>query len=100
MYAGRIIERGPVERIMAAPLHPYTAGLLSSTVHGQSREHDIDAIPGSPPDMRRLPTGCAFAPRCPRRRDGCRSGIPAERFPEPGRMAACIAVDAPELVDA
>ncbi|MGE0222273.1 MAG: ABC transporter ATP-binding protein [Acetobacteraceae bacterium] len=100
MYAGRIIERGPVARIMANPLHPYTAGLLASTVHGQPRDQDIDAIPGSPPDMRRLPTGCAFAPRCPRRREGCRSAVPAERYPEPGRMAACIAVDAPELVDA
>ncbi len=95
MYAGRIIESGPVGRIMADPLHPYTAGLLSSTVHGQPRDQDIDAIPGSPPDMRRLPTGCAFAPRCSRRRDGCRTAIPAERFPEPGRMAACIAVEEP-----
>ena len=97
MYAGRIIESGPVGRIMADPLHPYTAGLLSSTVHGQPRDQDIDAIPGSPPDMRRLPTGCAFAPRCSRRRDGCRTAIPAERFPEPGRMAACIAVEEPAL---
>jgi oligopeptide/dipeptide ABC transporter ATP-binding protein len=47
--------------------HPYTAGLLASTVHGQPRERDIDAIPGSPPDLRRLPPGCSFAPRCPRR---------------------------------
>ena len=95
MYAGRVIESGPVGRIMSDPLHPYTAGLLSSTVHGQPRDQDIDAIPGSPPDMRRLPTGCAFAPRCSRRRDGCRTAIPAERFPESGRMAACIAVEEP-----
>lgn len=100
MYAGRVVEYGPVERILAAPLHPYTAGLLASTVHSQSRGHNIDAIPGSPPDMRQLPTGCAFAPRCSRRRDGCRSAVPAERYPEPRRMVACIAVDAPALVDA
>ena len=43
--------------------------------------------------MRRLPTGCAFAPRCSSRRDGCRATVPAERYPEPGRMAACIAVE-------
>lgn len=93
MYAGRVVESGPVARIMANPLHPYTAGLLASTVHGQPRDRDIDAIPGSPPDMRRLPSGCGFAPRCPQRRDGCRDSIPAERYPEPGRMAACIAID-------
>jgi peptide/nickel transport system ATP-binding protein len=98
MYAGRIVESGPVERIMAAPLHPCTSGLLASTVHGQPRDRDIDAIPGSPPDMRRLATGCAFAPRCPRRRDGCTAAIPTERHPEPGRMAACIAVDEPAYV--
>ena len=97
MYAGRIIESGPVDRILADPLHPYTAGLLASTVHGQPRDRDIDAIPGSPPDMRRLPVGCAFAPRCARRRDGCMASVPAERYPEPGRMAACIAVDTPAM---
>jgi peptide/nickel transport system ATP-binding protein len=100
MYAGRIVEYGPVGRIMTAPLHPYTRGLLNSTVHGQSRDQDIDAIPGSPPDMRRPPPGCGFAPRCALSRDACRTAVPAERFPEPGRMAACIAVEVPETVAA
>ena len=93
MYAGRIVESGPVGRILAAPLHPYPAGLLASTVHGQPRDRDIDAIPGSPPDMRRLPRGCAFAPRCSRRREGCLATVPPEHYPEPGRMAACIAIE-------
>lgn len=92
MYAGRIVESGPVDRVLRAPLHPYTAGLLASTVHGQSREHDINAIPGSPPDLRRLPPGCSFAPRCPRRLGACGVTVPEPRFPEPGRMAACLAV--------
>jgi peptide/nickel transport system ATP-binding protein len=77
---------------LQAPAHPYTAGLLASTVHGQPRERDIDAIPGSPPDLRRLPPGCSFAPRCPRRTADCRRAVPEPRFPEPGHMAACLAV--------
>jgi peptide/nickel transport system ATP-binding protein len=94
MYAGRIVETGPVAQVLADPLHPYTAGLLASTVHGQNRDHDIDAIPGSPPDMRRLPQGCSFAPRCPRRSAQCRSEIPEPQFPAPGRMAACFNLSA------
>jgi peptide/nickel transport system ATP-binding protein len=92
MYAGRIVESGPVAQILGAPAHPYTAGLLASTVHGQPRDRDIGAIPGSPPDMRRLPQGCSFAPRCARRMAECRVAVPEPRFPAPGRMAACHAV--------
>jgi peptide/nickel transport system ATP-binding protein len=92
MYAGRIVESGPVSRVLKTPAHPYTAGLLASTVHGQPRERDIDAIPGSPPDLRRLPPGCSFAPRCPRRIADCRGAVPEPRLIAPGRMAACFAV--------
>ncbi len=92
MYAGRIVESGPVAQILSAPAHPYTAGLLASTVHGQPRDRDIDAIPGSPPDLRRLSQGCSFAPRCPRRMADCRIIAPQPRFPALGRMAACHAV--------
>ena len=90
MYAGRIVESGPVARVLTRPAHPYTAGLLASTVHGQPRERDIDAIPGSPPDLRRFPPGCSFAPRCPRRTADCRWTVPEPRFPEAGHMAACL----------
>jgi peptide/nickel transport system ATP-binding protein len=90
MYAGRIVETGPVAQVLSKPLHPYTAGLLASTVHGQHKDRDIDAIPGSPPDMRRLAQGCSFAPRCARRSAACRTIVPEPRFPTPGRMAACL----------
>ena len=93
MYAGRIVEEGPVADVLANPLHPYTKGLLASTVHGQARDRDIDAIPGSPPDLRLLPTGCAFAPRCALAEPRCRAAIPGERRPVPNRMARCVRVE-------
>jgi peptide/nickel transport system ATP-binding protein len=95
MYAGRIVEVGPVAQVLSDPLHPYTAGLLASTVHGQRKDRDIDAIPGSPPDMRRLPLGCSFAPRCARRTAACRATVPAPQFVAPERMAACLNLAAP-----
>src|SRR6202021_1788151 len=79
MYAGRIVETGPVAQVLGDPLHPYTSGLLASTVHGQAKVRDIDAIPGSPPDMRRLPPGCSFMPRCARRSAACRMTVPEPR---------------------
>jgi peptide/nickel transport system ATP-binding protein len=64
MYAGRLIEQGGANDIFRSPRHPYTRGLLSSfpSLHGV-KEH-MTGIPGSPPDLRSLPTGCAFHPRC------------------------------------
>jgi len=94
MYAGRIIEEGPVADILANPLHPYTRGLMASTVHGQSRDRDIDAIPGSPPDLRQLPPGCAFAPRCAQASGECLAAPPEPRYPVPGRMARCVQIAA------
>ena len=94
MYAGRLVESGPVAEILSAPAHPYTAGLLASIVHGQPRDRDIGAIPGSPPDLRRLSQGCAFAPRCPQRMAECRLAIPELGVLGPGRMVACHAVGA------
>lgn len=64
MYAGRIVEQGPVAKVLENPSHPYTQGLLASTVHGTMRGQRVRAIAGSPPDLSALPTGCAFAPRC------------------------------------
>ncbi len=92
MYAGRIVEEGPVADILQSPAHPYTQGLLASTAHGQDRDRDIAAIPGSPPDLRRLPQGCGFAPRCAVAMAECRAAVPTPRFPAAGRMARCLRV--------
>ena len=64
MYAGKIVELAPVEQMVDAPRHPYSRGLLASTVHDGMRGQRLEAIPGAPPDLAEVPTGCSFAPRC------------------------------------
>ncbi len=64
MYAGRIIEQGPVDQIIHHPRHPYTRGLIDSLPQASSRGHRLYSIPGSTPPLLSLPPGCAFAPRC------------------------------------
>jgi peptide/nickel transport system ATP-binding protein len=78
MYAGRFVETGSARNVLRHPKHPYTAGLLASTVHGGLRGRKLGAIPGSPPPMSALPPGCTFAPRCPHAGDPCLSTEPAE----------------------
>lgn len=95
MYAGRVVETGPVRDLLRRPLHPYTAGLLSSTVHDQPRDQDLPTIPGAPPDMRRLPPGCSFAPRCALAGPDCDVGPPPPVAPTPGRQVRCLRVPAP-----
>src|SRR5947208_11243942 len=71
MYAGRIVEEGPVDAVFARPLHPYTRGLIGSLpVRGQ-RGAPLMQIPGMPPSPASRPPGCAFAPRCPRADAAC-----------------------------
>jgi len=76
MYAGRIVEIGPVAEVIKRPRHPYTQGLLASTIHGSMRGQRIDAIPGAPPDLSQLPPGCSFAPRCKHVRADCTAAVP------------------------
>jgi peptide/nickel transport system ATP-binding protein len=92
MYAGRLIETGSVTDIMRAPLHPYTQGLMRSTVHAGMRGVRLTAIPGTPPNLAALPPGCAFAPRCSLADAACAAGVPPEVAPAPGRMARCLKV--------
>ena len=82
----------------AQPMHPYTQGLLSSTVHGGMRGRALETIPGSPPNLADLPPGCPFAPRCRYAMDACRRGDIPVVTTEAGAMARC--VRAAELVGA
>jgi peptide/nickel transport system ATP-binding protein len=90
MYAGRIVEYGSARDVLLRPRHPYTVGMLASTVHGRMRDADIEAIPGSPPDLRRLPPGCSFAPRCRHAVADCAAAVPQQVEVTPGHFAACI----------
>jgi peptide/nickel transport system ATP-binding protein len=92
MYAGRIVEYGGVADVLMRPSHPYTIGMLASTVRGQAGEADIEAIPGSPPDLRRLPPGCSFAPRCRYADASCRAAMPPAAAIAPGRLTRCFKV--------
>ncbi|WP_120496170.1 ABC transporter ATP-binding protein [Kiloniella sp. EL199] len=73
MYAGRIVERSSVDEVFSAPRHPYSQGLLASTPRLDEKTHDNElvTIPGQPPNLQRLPQGCAFAPRCAHVKDRC-----------------------------
>ncbi|MEL6520342.1 MAG: ABC transporter ATP-binding protein [Pseudomonadota bacterium] len=93
MYGGRIVETGTVKEVLNNPQHPYTQGMLSSTVHGNMRGKDIEAIPGSPPDMRRPPKGCSFAARCASAETLCFEGQPDNVELGPGRYARCHLLD-------
>jgi peptide/nickel transport system permease protein len=74
MYAGRIVETGPAAAVLADPAHPYTRKLIDCVPVLGEPERSLDAIPGLPPAVNRLPPGCAFADRCPRAADACREG--------------------------
>jgi peptide/nickel transport system ATP-binding protein len=89
MYAGRIVESGPVRDILRHPAHPYTQGLLASTLRKGERGRRLSAIPGSPPDISALPPGCAFAPRCSKAEPACNAGLPPMIRSSPGREVLC-----------
>ena len=93
MYAGRIVEYGTAVDVLRHPSHPYTLGLLASSVGGQAADRDIAAIPGSPPDLRALPPGCSFAPRCRFTTPHCRADVPPPVLAASGALTRCLRVD-------
>ncbi|GAA0681613.1 ABC transporter ATP-binding protein [Kitasatospora atroaurantiaca] len=76
MYAGRIVETAPVHELYARPAHPYTRGLLDSIPRLDQKGEELYAIKGLPPNLLRIPPGCAFNPRCPRAQEICRQEVP------------------------
>jgi len=76
MYAGRLMERAPAASLFHAPRLPYTHGLLHCFPPMHGPRAPLDGIPGSPPDLRFLPPGCAFHPRCPWAMERCRQAVP------------------------
>ncbi len=94
MYAGRVVEEADVRTIYKTPKHPYTIGLLSSTLDlGRDRRMPLQAIPGLPPTLIDLPAGCPFWPRCPRQTECCQTQAPALEAAGAGHEAACWHLD-------
>jgi oligopeptide/dipeptide ABC transporter ATP-binding protein len=91
MYAGRIMEQGSAKELYAHPRHPYTLGLLRSVPRLDApRRARLDPIDGQPPDLARLPAGCAFAPRCAFRVERCLVERPVLRpAGDDGHVSAC-----------
>ncbi|MCA8929661.1 MAG: ABC transporter ATP-binding protein [Alphaproteobacteria bacterium] len=94
MYGGQIVESGPLADVVRDPQHPYTQGLLSSTIHAASRGRRLQAIPGTPPNLSSPPAACSFAPRCPYAGDACLARVPDEVQVSPTRMSRCARIGA------
>ena len=90
MYGGQIVETGPLDKVVEHPRHPYTQGLLASTIHAASRGSRLEAIPGSPPNMSSAPAMCSFAPRCRYAEPACREAVPPLEQVTSDRAVRCI----------
>jgi peptide/nickel transport system ATP-binding protein/oligopeptide transport system ATP-binding protein len=93
MYAGQVIETGPVETVFREPRHPYTLSLLRSVPDVDDVRESLSTIPGSPPDLAAPPPGCRFHPRCPFAQDDCVEGAFPLRPLVGDRATACIHPD-------
>lgn len=90
MYGGRIVEESPAGALFDGPLHPYSCGLLSSTIDLEApAERRLRTIQGAVPHIVDMPSGCAFHPRCPERMSVCESEVPELRAAATNRAVAC-----------
>jgi oligopeptide/dipeptide ABC transporter ATP-binding protein len=96
MYAGRIVETGPVNEVFADPQHPYTEALMTSVPSFGATTDKLVGIEGRPPDPRNFPPGCRFAPRCDYAQEDCTSADHHLAAVGAGRTTACIH---PELIE-
>lgn len=92
MYCGRVIEQATTRALFAAPRHPYTRGLLECLprIDGAAVGGRLPTIPGTVPELSKLPPGCAFAPRCPRVQADCEQAPPPVRALQADHLAACL----------
>ena len=89
MYAGKVVELGSVDDIFYYPRHPYTLGLIRAVPTVAGGFEELASIPGSPPDLIQLPSGCKFHPRCPFATEQCKQQEPELETVGPGHTAAC-----------
>jgi oligopeptide transport system ATP-binding protein len=89
MYAGKAVETGSIKDIFRNPGHPYTLGLMQSIARPEQKGGRLIPIEGSPPDLRNVPSGCPFHPRCPYREEICIEVEPPMTENLPGRASAC-----------
>ena len=87
-YAGRVVETGPVSEVFTRPAHPYTAGLLRSMPQGGGKQK-LSPIPGAPPSLAAIPSGCPFHPRCPHAEPVCETDRPELLLVGATRASAC-----------
>ncbi|GAA1597200.1 ABC transporter ATP-binding protein [Actinoplanes couchii] len=92
MYGGRIVEEAPASALYRDSLHPYSQGLLGSFPALRGPRRELTGIPGSPPDLKGMPSGCSFHPRCPKAFDPCATEIPVLTA-HGDRSAACWLVE-------
>jgi oligopeptide/dipeptide ABC transporter ATP-binding protein len=88
MYAGRIVEQGPTQKVLTSPRHPYTQGSLAASPTLERRV--LAPIPGNVPQLMQMPPGCTFAPRCSFRRLECEQAVPEFRNVDPDHAARCV----------
>lgn len=91
MYAGHLVEQGPVREVLASPLHPYTHGLLAALPRLDDVGQELYALPGASPDLDKPAESCPFIPRCRKAMQQCRDQRPPQLTPVPGNSARAVA---------